>query len=65
MSPEQTKGFPQLLTLAEASTVLRVSRTSIYRLIDNGELLPIRVNRRVLFDANDLLAFIDSRRSTT
>ena len=36
---------PKLLTVAEVSSALRVSKMTIYRLIDSGELSAIRVGR--------------------
>jgi len=38
-----------LLTFAEATAYLRVSRPTIYRLIESGQITPIRLRRRVLF----------------
>lgn len=38
-----------LYTTAEAGSILRVSRTTLWRLTQSGELYAVRVGRRVLF----------------
>ena len=44
-----------LLTFNEACAYLRVSRSSLYRLINSGHLTPVRVvGRRPLFPKNTL-----------
>ena len=45
---------PNLLTTAEAATVLRCSRGTIYRLIDEGKLPALRVGGRLRIDAGQL-----------
>lgn len=54
---------PSLLTVSEAADALRLSRTSLYRLINSGELRPVRINRRVLFDVNDLRELVADRKT--
>lgn len=43
--PQTADEGPVLATLAEACEFLRVSRTTIWRMLKRGELTPIRVTR--------------------
>jgi excisionase family DNA binding protein len=47
-----------LLTVSEVGALLRVSRTGVYRLIDRGDLMPIRVGGRIRFSPNDVRAYL-------
>lgn len=51
-----------LLTIDEARDVLRISRWSLYQLINQGRLTPIRIGRRRLIAAEDLRALLDELR---
>ena len=46
---------PKFMTVAEVATVMRVSKMTVYRLINSGELPAVRVGRsyRVLKQAVD------------
>jgi excisionase family DNA binding protein len=46
--------MPNLLTTAEAARVLRCSRGTVYRLIDEGKLPALRVGGRLRIDAGQL-----------
>jgi excisionase family DNA binding protein len=37
--------WPELMTVAEVAQILRVSKITIYRLIDTGELKSTRIGR--------------------
>lgn len=50
-----------LLSIAETSRLLGLSRATIYRLIDGRELATISIGSRRLVRARDLEAFIESR----
>lgn len=51
-----------LLTIAEVARLLGISRGSVYSLMRNGELSPIRVGQRARFEPRDIRAFIDRHR---
>lgn len=55
---------PHLLRLEEAGDYLRLSRRSLYRLLQSGQLRWVRVSpasRRIRFE--DLTAFIEAQRT--
>jgi excisionase family DNA binding protein len=39
--------LPELMTVTEVATALRVSRATIYRLVNNGDLAGVRVGKAV------------------
>jgi len=53
--------LPNLFTIQDAATFLRVHRSTISRIISTGDLPCIRVRSRKLIREQDLLAFIDSQ----
>lgn len=53
---------PVLLTIEEARTVLRLSRWSLYKLINERRLKTIKIGQRRLIPADDLHRFIDDLR---
>ena len=50
---------PLLLTLERAAETLAISARTVRRLIDAGELAPVRIGRSVRLSAADLTAYID------
>ena len=58
--------LPFLLTVEEVAALLRTSRKAIYSRVERG-LLPgvVRDGRRVLLHRDDLLHWIDERRTAT
>jgi excisionase family DNA binding protein len=50
---------PKLLTVAEVSSALRVSKMTIYRLIESGELPAIRVGRSFRVPEPAYLAYLE------
>lgn len=51
-----------LLTLEEAMTFLRISRSTMYRLIKRGELPGYKIANKWMFATADLSAFVAQRR---
>jgi len=45
--------------MREAAAMLSIGRSTLYDLIDRGDLVPIRIGRCVRFRPEDLRAFID------
>ena len=56
--------LPMLMTVDEAATLLRTTRRAIYAMIERRQLPGvIRIRRRVLFRADDLLHWLDQKRA--
>ena len=49
----------KLYNITEAKEALRISRTSLYLLIDKGQLKPIKIGGRVLFTERELTRFVN------
>jgi len=49
----------KLLTVIETCEVLRISRSKLYHLVEDGELKPVKIGKKVLFDEKDLMRFIE------
>jgi len=64
MSTEHWAERDILLTFEEAAALLRVSRTTLYRLIASGQLAGHKVGRGWRFYKTDLHHFIAGQRAT-
>jgi excisionase family DNA binding protein len=53
----------RLMSLQEARDLLGLSRTTVYRLVRDGELPVVEFPGRTLVQASDLDAFIESRKT--
>lgn len=54
--------MPKLLTLPEACEILRIKKSSLYRLINAGKIRLTKVGRRSLIAHDDLVAFLEASR---
>lgn len=52
---------PLLISIAQAAAILAVSRSSIYQLIWNEQLTPIRIGRSVRFTIEHVEDFVARR----
>ena len=58
--------LPVLLTVEEAATLLRTTRRGIYAMVERRQLPGIiRIGRRVLLRADDLLHWLDQKRASS
>ncbi len=51
----------KLLRVPEAAELLNVSRSMVYSLVDRGELGCVRLGTRLLFQPDQIEAFVASR----
>jgi excisionase family DNA binding protein len=63
LRPEPTYSTtrPLLVSIKQASAMLALSRSSIYLLMDSGELSPVRIGRSVRFTVDELEQFVAAR----
>ncbi len=52
---------PILVDVAKAATILAISRSSLYQLIWNEQLIPVRIGRSVRFSIAQLEQFVADR----
>lgn len=55
MTPARLDELPDLLTVAEVTSVLRVSRNTVYDAIRSGQVPVVRFGRRVLIPKRGLV----------
>ncbi|MGH3904682.1 MAG: helix-turn-helix domain-containing protein [Pseudonocardiaceae bacterium] len=58
-----TDGTPLLITIPEACAALRISRWSLYQLINKRRLKTVRIDRRRLIATADLTALVEELRA--
>lgn len=57
----QETARPLLVDVAQAATILAISRSSMYQLIWTEQLIPIRIGRSVRFSITQLEQFVVDR----
>jgi excisionase family DNA binding protein len=65
MHTANAPGDMKLYTIAEAAELLRISRTSCYRLVYSGELAVHRVGGSLRISHDDLIAYLEFVRVAT
>lgn len=55
MSVHKSPQLPELLTVAEVRSMLRVGRSTLYRLVAAGEIPALRIGRSLRFDREAVL----------
>lgn len=59
--PQARTGGPMLLTVPEASALLRISKWGLYRLIQTKSLKTVHIGKRHLVRMEELKRFIELR----
>ena len=54
----------RLLTVKETCRYLRISPPTLYRMIERGEMVPVKIGKRTLFEKKDLDMLIDGAKGT-
>lgn len=58
---ELLSDIPDILTVSEAAKSLKVGRTTMYRLLRDGEVRHIRIGRKIIIPAQYLIQFIENQ----
>lgn len=63
MNSPVTKGIEKLLTVQDLMDTLRISRPTLYRMLKAGQLKPVRIGKRTLFDPADIRGLIQKAKT--
>ena len=58
MNNPMAQGIEKLLTVEDVMDTLRISRPTLYRMLNSGRLQPVRIGKRTLFDPADIRGLI-------
>lgn len=61
ITDDERPARPLLVSIAGAAEMLAISRSSVYQLIWNEELTPVRIGRSVRFSIDHLERFVADR----
>jgi excisionase family DNA binding protein len=50
---------PLLYSISDTCRMLSIGRTSVYKLMDEGELVPVKLGKRLMIPRERLIAFVD------
>jgi excisionase family DNA binding protein len=62
---DESTGLEPLLSINEVARLLGVSRATVYELMRDGSLVPIRVGERARFEPADVRAYLDRNREVS
>jgi len=62
MADEKSRVFPKLLTIDEVAKLFRVSKATVYRMIESRILPFYKVTRAIRFAEEDVLKYLESQR---
>jgi excisionase family DNA binding protein len=65
MTVSVTDTVDKLLTVEDLMGALRISRPTLYRLLKSGQLIPVRIGKRTLFDPADIRSFIEASKNVS
>ena len=51
----------RLITISKVSQITTLGRTSIYKLINAGELRPTKLGRKTVFSEAEVIAWVDAK----
>jgi excisionase family DNA binding protein len=57
------QGIEKLLTVEDVMDTLRISRPTLYRMLKAGQLQPVRIGKRTLFDPVDIRGLIEEAKT--
>ena len=52
--------MPEILTVKEACQILKISKTTLYRIVREKELKAIKVRKSIRIKKEDLISYIDN-----